>query len=89
MRNFKSLAAVACVTMTAATTAVAAPINGTGNVTPDIIFGSGNSNGSFTGVTNNNIEVGLRGKQRYPAANVFNYPDTGGYLQFRHYSSYH
>ena len=39
------------------------------NVTPDIIFGSGNSNGSFT-ITNfsaagYNIELGLRGKLRY------------------------
>ncbi len=41
---------------------VAAPINGTGNVSPDVIFGSGNDNGGFTGETLNNIEVGLRGK---------------------------
>lgn len=53
--------------------AQAAPVNGTGNVTPDAIFGSGNANGSYTGETRNNIEVGLRGKQRFPAANVFNY----------------
>lgn len=51
----------------------AAPVNGTGNVTPAIIFGDGNANGGFTGETRNNIEVGLRGKQRYPAANIFNY----------------
>ncbi len=32
------------------------------NVTPDIIFGSGNSNGSFTVYKNNGIELGLRAK---------------------------
>jgi len=32
------------------------------NVTPDIIFGSGNSNGGFTVDQNNGIELGLRGK---------------------------
>jgi len=54
--------------------AQAAPVNGTGNVTPDVIFGTGgNANGAFTGETRNNIEVGLRGKQRFPAANIFNY----------------
>lgn len=62
-----------------ATGALAAPVNGTGNVTPDVIFGSGNANGSFTGETRNNIEVGLRGKQRYPAANVFNYDGVDTY----------
>ncbi|MEX2518626.1 MAG: hypothetical protein WD969_04760 [Paracoccaceae bacterium] len=51
----------------------AAPVNGTGDITPAIIFGDGNANGSFTGETRNNVEVGLRGKQRYPSANVFNY----------------
>lgn len=57
----------------------AAPVNGTGNVTPDVIFGSGNANGSFTGQTSNNIEVGLRAKQRYPAANIFNYDGINTY----------
>lgn len=58
----------------------AAMVNGTGNVTPDIIFGSGNANGSFTGETVDNIEVGLRAKQRFPAANVFNYDGTNTYV---------
>lgn len=35
------------------------------NVTPDIIFGSGNSNGFFAVDTANNIEVGLRAKVPY------------------------
>ncbi|GHF60953.1 VPLPA-CTERM sorting domain-containing protein [Seohaeicola zhoushanensis] len=51
----------------------AAPVNGTGDVISDVIFGSGNGNGGFTGETQNNIEVALRGKQRYPKADVFNY----------------
>lgn len=59
----------------------AAPVNGTGNVTPDVIFGTGgNANGSFTGQTVGNIEVGLRAKQRYPSpANVFNYDGVDTY----------
>ena len=58
--------------MVGATATLAAPVNGTGNVIPDVIFGSGNANGSLNGETRNTIEVGLRCKQRYPAANVFN-----------------
>lgn len=52
-------------------------INGTGDITPDVIFGSGNANGSWTGEHINGIEVGLRGKLRYDGAgqpqNIFNY----------------
>jgi hypothetical protein len=70
---------VAALSLGAHTAIQAAPINGTGLVTPDIIFGSGNANGSFTGQTLNNIEVGLRGKQRYPAANIFNYDGVNTY----------
>lgn len=35
------------------------------NVTPDIIFGSGNSNGNFAVDLANNVEVGLRAKVPY------------------------
>ncbi|KAL7577249.1 hypothetical protein ACA910_003572 [Epithemia clementina (nom. ined.)] len=38
-------------------------------VTPDILFGSGNTNGLFTCRRSENIEICLRAKQRYPAAN--------------------
>ncbi len=52
-------------------------INGTGDITPDVIFGSGNANGSWSGENINGIEVGLRGKLRYNLAgnpeNTFNY----------------
>ena len=68
------------VSISAPITAYADMINGTGLVTPDIIFGSGNGNGGFTGETNNNIEVGLRAKQRYPAADIFNYDGIDTYI---------
>jgi hypothetical protein len=51
--------------------ASAAPVNSTGDVTNNVIFGSGNANGSFTGTTQNNIEVALRGKIR--GQGVYNY----------------
>ena len=59
--------------------AFASPVNGTGNVTPGVIYGSGNANGGFTGQTQNNIEVGLRAHQRYPAANIYNYNGVDTY----------
>lgn len=58
----------------------AAPVNSTGNVTPGVIYGSGNANGAFTGEAQNNIEVGLRAHQRYPAANIFNYDGINTYV---------
>lgn len=52
----------------------AAPVNGTGDVTPDVIFGDGNANGSFTGTSNGGVEVGLRAKVRYNSSG----PPGGG-----------
>jgi len=49
------------------------------NVSPDVIFGGGNANGSFTVGSDNNVEIGLRAKQRYPAANIFNYDGVNTY----------
>ncbi|MDA0239394.1 MAG: hypothetical protein O3A84_05115 [Proteobacteria bacterium] len=53
------------------------------NVTPDVIFGSGNANGSFTVGTGialgGTVEIGLRAKNRFPAANQFNYDGTKTY----------
>lgn len=58
----------------------AAPVNGTGNVTSDVIYGTGgNLNGSFTGETAGNIEVGLRAHLRYPPSNIFNYDGVSTY----------
>lgn len=53
------------------------------DITPDVIFGSGNANGSFTTEQNNGIELGLRGKLRHNAAgqpeNTFNSNGDGTY----------
>lgn len=53
------------------------------NVTPGVIFGSGNANGAFTTATAGDIEVGLRGKLRYNAMgqpeNTFNSNGAGVY----------
>lgn len=54
------------------------------NVTPDVIFGSGNANGSFTVSESGGVELGLRGKLRYNSAglpeNVFNYDGVKTYI---------
>ena len=67
------------------TAAQALPVGGTGNVTPDVIFGSGNDNGSFTGVQVGGLELGLRAKLRYNTSgmpeNTFNY-DGGNLYEF-------
>lgn len=53
------------------------------DVTNDVIFGSGNANGSFTIDQANGIELGLRGKLRHNAAgapeNTFNSNGDGTY----------
>jgi hypothetical protein len=63
--------------------AFAALVNGTGNVTPNVIFGTGNVNGSFTGATAGNVELALRAKLRYDLAgqpaNTFNYNGVDTY----------
>lgn len=58
------------------------------DVTPDVIFGSGNANGAFTTdvqtLANYTIELGLRGKLRYNSAgipeNTFNSNNDGTYI---------
>jgi hypothetical protein len=51
-----------------------------GLVTPDVIYGSGNANGSYTLDRANGVELGLRGKIRFPvSANVFNSNANGTY----------
>jgi hypothetical protein len=54
------------------------------DVTSNVIFGSGNANGSFTVDRANNVEVGFRAKVRYDLAddqpkNVFNSNGDGSY----------
>jgi hypothetical protein len=53
------------------------------NVTPGVIFGSGNANGSYTVETASGVEIGLRGKLRHNAMgvaeNTFNSNGDGSY----------
>lgn len=83
MRNYLAAAAIVGFTLSSGM-AIAAPVNGTGNVTPDVIFGDGNANGSWTGVNNNGIEVALRGKLRFNLGgspeNTFNYDGDKTYI---------
>ena len=62
--------------------ALAAPVYNQ-SVTSNVIFGSGNINGSFTTDTQNNVELGLRGKLRHngsgAAENTFNSNGDGTY----------
>ncbi len=60
--------------------AQASPVNGTGLITPDVLYGAGNDNGSYTGETSGNIEVGLRAHQRYPPASTYNYDGVDTYV---------
>tara|TARA_B100001540_G_scaffold315520_1_gene342991 strand:+ start:3446 stop:4243 length:798 start_codon:yes stop_codon:yes gene_type:complete len=54
------------------------------DITPDVIFGSGNANGGWTVDRNNGVELGLRGKVRFDLAsgapeNTFNSDGAGSY----------
>jgi hypothetical protein len=50
------------------------------NVTGDVIFGTGNANGSWTVAQGGGVELGLRAKVRFPSpANVFNSNGDGTY----------
>jgi len=53
------------------------------DVTTNVIFGSGNANGSFTTDRQNGVELGLRAKLRFNSSNLpentFNSNGTGGY----------
>lgn len=80
MKNYKLLLA-GCLAM-ASSPAFAVPLTG-GLVTPEVIFGSGNVNGSFTGDSMQDVEVGLRAKLRFDQngnpQNVFNYDGVRTY----------
>ncbi len=87
----KSILSTAAIILTlAANMASAATVNATGKVTNNIIFGSGNANAAFTGVTIGGLELGLRAKLRYDASsscaggfgcaqNTFNYDGNSTY----------
>jgi len=53
------------------------------NITPDVIYGSGNANGGWTVDRQNGVELGLRAKLRFDTANqpqnVFNSNGDGTY----------
>ncbi|MEX0323085.1 MAG: PEP-CTERM sorting domain-containing protein [Puniceicoccaceae bacterium] len=53
------------------------------DITPDVIFGSGNANGFFTVDQDNGVELGLRAKLRFDATNspqnIFNSNGDGTY----------
>lgn len=53
------------------------------DVTPDVIFGTGNANGAFTTDRNDGVEIGLRGKLRHNASgapeDTFNSNGDGTY----------
>lgn len=76
MQRIRISLAAALLIAAAPALALAGPI-GADDVTPDVIFGSGNANGSFTIDLNNNVELGLRGKLRHDATgqpqNIFNW----------------
>jgi len=48
----------------------AAALNFDQNVTPDVIFGTGNDNGFFTTDIGGGVELGLRGKLRFDGSNL-------------------
>lgn len=87
----KSILATAAVILTlAASFASAAKVNATGKVTNNVIFGSGNANAAFSGVTVGGLELGLRAKLRFDASsscaggfgcaqNTFNYDGNSSY----------
>lgn len=87
-RHTKTLVTALCATLgLAAAGASAAPINGTGNLASNVIFGTGNTDGDFSGVTINtldgDIELALRGKLRYDLLGnpqpIYNYDDDQTY----------
>src|SRR6056297_387646 len=78
MKNFKLAGTIPALALALSAGAASAT-----SVTPDIIFGDGNDNGSFTVDRSNNIEIGLRAKLRYNLAgvpeNTFNSNGDGTY----------
>ncbi len=77
------LALMAIIATFAVGRAEAGPILFDQDVTPDVIFGSGNANGSFTVHRSGGVELGLRGKLRFNAGgqpeNTFNSNGDGTY----------
>ena len=72
-----------CLVLTLLTVGSASALSFDQNVTPDVIFGTGNANGSWTVDQSNGVELGLRGKLRHNAMglpeNTFNSNGDGTY----------
>ena len=77
------IASAASALLIAAGAASAQSLSFDQNVTPDVIFGSGNTNGSFTVGQSGGVEIGLRGKLRFNSSNspenTFNSNGDGTY----------
>lgn len=69
MKSFQAGAIAALITAGFAAPASAVIMYGQ-NVTTNVIFGSGNTNGGYTTDRANGVELGLRGKLRFNAANL-------------------
>ena len=82
MKSFTRIAIIASFVLSVVTAADAAIVFDA-NVTPDVIFGDGNANGSFTVDRANGVELGLRAKLRHDAGgspqNIFNSNGDGTY----------
>jgi hypothetical protein len=82
-QNLQFLGALCICSLTLISQPATAALVFDANVTPNVIFGSGNANGSFTVDQNNGVELGLRGKLRYNAVgvpeNTFNSNGDGTY----------
>jgi len=83
MKKSHLLGAVCAYSLTIISSTASAALLYDQNVTPEVIFGSGNINGSFTVDQSNNAELGLRAKLRYDATgqpqNIFNSNGDGTY----------
>lgn len=77
MKRCLAWAAVCCAAVLLGNRPAQAVLAFNTNVTPDVIFGSGNANGGWTVDTTDGVELGLRAKVRYDVPqNVFNYSGT-------------
>lgn len=84
LKKIKKLAALTILGLASIGSANATLINMNGLLQNGVVFGSGNANGSFSGINQNGIELGLRGKLRYDLAgnpqNIFNYDGDRSYF---------
>ncbi|MCA9424407.1 MAG: PEP-CTERM sorting domain-containing protein [Candidatus Omnitrophica bacterium] len=71
---------VGCLALSLVLAGAASALSYDQNITPDVIFGSGNANGGWTVAQSEGVELGLRAKVRFPTPlNVFNSQGNGTY----------